>query len=89
MRRRKPASKKSPSEWQPSVESKPQVFAKVHVGYVLIPTDQLEIMSQWVRVDYDYNNGSRNWKLSKDTTMNVEIVDREWLTALQVAAKLE
>lgn len=89
MRRRKPSSKKSPSEWQPSAKPEPKVYAKVHMGYMLVPPEHLEIMAQWVAIDYDYQNSTRNWKLKKSNEMHVEIVDREWLTALEVAQKLE
>ena len=61
------------------------------MGYTLIPVEHLAAVAEWVRVDYDYDSktSTRNWKLANDNTFNVELVSQEWLTALQVANKLE
>lgn len=91
MRRRKPASKKSPSEWQPSAKTQPEAYAKVCIGHILVPVEHLALLASWVKIDYDYKDGEYLWKLPKrkSNDINVEIVDRDWLTALEVAQKLE
>lgn len=87
MRRRKPASKKSPSEWQPSAKQ-PDNYVYL-AGFVLLPDDVLPYLPNAVRLDYDYVNGGKSWKINKEASINVEFWSAEKVNALRIAQKLE
>lgn len=89
MRRRKPASKKSPSACPPSVKQ-PTNYVYLS-GFVLLPDDVLPYLSDAVRLDYDYVTQSteRVWKIHKERSINVEFWSAEKVNALRVAEKLD
>lgn len=85
VRRRKPSSKKSPSECRPSV---PSSYVQLG-GYVLLPDDVLPLLADAIKLDYDYVDGKRLWHVAKDHAVSVEFWSHERLNALRVAEKLE
>lgn len=85
MRRRKPASKKSPTECPRSANA----YARVHLGYVALPIDRLGLLTEFVQLDYDYKDGNRQWKVKDDSSPSFELMSGDALTALKVAAQLE
>lgn len=87
MRRRKPASKKSPSECLPSPKQ-PTNYVYLS-GFILLPDEVLSMLPDIVLLDYDYQSGGKQWKLHKSQTLNVEFWSAEKVNALRVAQKLE
>ena len=87
VRRRKPSSKKSPSEWQPSAKQ-PDNYVYLS-GFVLLPDEVLPLLSHAVKLDYDYVGSDRDWKLHKQQSINVEFWSAKRVNALRIAEKLE
>lgn len=58
--------------------------------HLLMPYDMYKLIEPHIiRLDYDYVNGGRAWKLHKDNRVSFEALHKDTLTALQVAQKLE
>lgn len=87
MRRRKPASKKSPSAWQPSAKQ-PTNYVYLS-GFVLLPDEVLSLLPEAVLLDYDYVDSKRLWKLHKTQSVSVEFWGADKVNALRVAQELE
>jgi hypothetical protein len=85
VRRRSSASKKSPSEWQPSAKTN---YVQLS-GFVLLPDDVLPMLANAVVLDYDWADDKRNWKLHKSQSVNLEFWHHDRINALRVVQKLE
>lgn len=87
MRRRSPASKKSPNVCPPSAKQ-PTNYVYLS-GFVLIPDDVLPMLAEAVVLDYDYVDNKRLWILNKTQALNIEFWGADKVNAMRVANQLE
>lgn len=79
-------SKRSQPEWQPST-NEGYVYLQ---GYVLIPNGLMTLISEHgVRIDYDYKDGTKHWKLHDNPKISAEHWSHGQVIALKILNKLE